>query len=103
MVRRDSPGGRRADRFYSTRTPHASGTPPRRSALHDTQPLAGARRLGKSLAAIENKHFNELNLCTRMTALFAGPYAWLPQLCRMCRRPVLKIGKLVTYRQHRAR
>ncbi|WP_133250515.1 hypothetical protein [Cupriavidus alkaliphilus] len=48
--------------------------------MHDTQPLAGARRLGKSLAAIENKHFNELNLCTRMTALFAGPYAWSPQL-----------------------
>ncbi|SOZ52731.1 hypothetical protein CBM2615_A240332 [Cupriavidus taiwanensis] len=41
MVRRGSPGGRRADRFYSTRTPHASGTPPRRSALHDTHHWPG--------------------------------------------------------------
>ncbi|SOY62123.1 hypothetical protein CBM2586_A50368 [Cupriavidus phytorum] len=102
MVRRGSPGGRRADRFYSTRTPHASGTPAHASAFHDTHPWP-ARRLGKSLAAIENKHFNELSLCTRMTALFAGPYAPLPQFAGSAGGPVLKIGKLVTYRQHRAR
>ncbi|SOZ35293.1 protein of unknown function [Cupriavidus neocaledonicus] len=71
MVRRESPSGRRADRFYSTRTLYASGTPARISALHGTYQRPGGR-LGKSLAAIENKHFNELNLCTRMTAL-SGP------------------------------
>ncbi|SPA37462.1 hypothetical protein CBM2606_A120097 [Cupriavidus taiwanensis] len=39
MVRRGSPGGRRADRFYSTRTPHPSGTP--NAQVHPMTPTAG--------------------------------------------------------------